>query len=71
MSFDDYHQISDFIDRFNELTGGNPKLKYTEIMSENDYGYKALFYVGNQDKKYKSVLKSYKDSIREENSNES
>lgn len=65
MYFDDYHEIYDFVDRFNELTGGKT-LKFTEIMGESDYGYKALFYVGKQDKRYKDVLKAYKLSVKKE-----
>lgn len=65
MYFDDYHEIYNFVDRFNEMTGGKPKLKFTEIMGESDYGYQALFYVGKQDKQYKAVLKAYKDSNKE------
>jgi hypothetical protein len=64
MYFDDYHEISDFVDRINELTGGKPKLKYTEIMGESDYGYKALFYVGKQDKAYKAMLKAYNETFK-------
>ena len=66
MYFDDYHEIYHFVDRINELTGGSPKLKFTEIMGESDYGYKALFYVGAQDKAYKACLKAYKESIKED-----
>jgi hypothetical protein len=66
MYFNDYHEIVDFADRFNELTGGKPKLKYTEIMGESDYGYKALFYFNKQDRAYKAVLAEYKASIKDE-----
>jgi len=63
MHFDDYHQIYEFVDRINEL-GGKPKLKFTEIQGESDYGYVALFYVNKQDKAYKSCLKRYKESLK-------
>jgi len=71
MYFEDYHEIHNFVDRVNELTGGKTKLKYTEIMNESDYGYKALFYVGKQDKKYKAALKAYRDEFKKESSDES
>lgn len=66
MHFNDYHEIRDFVDRFNELTGGKPKLKYTEIQGESDYGYVALFYFGKQDRLYKVVLNGYRSSQQEE-----
>jgi hypothetical protein len=66
MYFDDYHEIYEFVDRFNDLTGGKSKLKFTEIMGESDYGYKALFYFGKQDKAYKNALKAYRESVKED-----
>lgn len=71
MHFDDYHEIRDFVEHVNELTGGKPKLKYTEVMGQSDYGYKALFYVGKQDKRYKAVLKAYEESVKEDLDDES
>lgn len=62
MHFEDYHEIGYFADRFNEMT--NLKLKFTEIMGESDYGYTALFYVNRQDRKYKAILKRYKESLK-------
>lgn len=64
MYFDDYHQIREFADRFNEMTNNKPKLKFTEVMGESDYGYHALFYFGKQDKAYKAALKAYRDEYR-------
>jgi hypothetical protein len=63
MHFDDYHQIREFADRVNEMRTG-PKLKFTEIQGESDYGYVALFYVKKQDRAYKTCLKKYKESLR-------
>lgn len=65
LSFDDYHEIGDFADRFNELTGGKPKLKFDEIIGTSDYGYKALFYFGGKDKAYKAIRKAYEKSVKE------
>lgn len=64
MYFNDYHEISDFADKFQNLTG--VKLKFTEIMNCSDYGYKALFYIGKQDKAYKTMLKSYQESMKKD-----
>lgn len=59
MRFNDYHEIWNFVDRFNMLTSGKQKLKYTEVQSESDCGYVALFYFNKQDSAYKSALKKY------------
>lgn len=62
MDFDDYHEIKEFVARFKEIS--NVKLKFTEIMCDSDYGYKAIFYIGKQDKAYKNLIKKYKQDIK-------
>jgi len=65
MHFNDYQEIRDFVKRVNELTGDKPKLKFTEITSDSDFGYDALFYFNKQDKAYTTVLEEWKKSIKE------
>ena len=65
MDFDDYHEIKVFTQKINEMSSGEVKLKFTAISSENDYGYRALFYIGNKkDKHNKSFLDDYKVRLK-------
>ena len=55
LSFQDYHEIRNMEDNFNELTVGRTRIK-SEELGFYDGSYQAIFYL-KKDKDYKQMVK--------------